>query len=115
MSGNPNLAFVLPDEGSWRICYSYCISAGSEWTEEAEKFVNYMCSASNLAKNAVYCKYSTTSDQALEKMDKAWHNNPLAYPDKSILKKASLLTQLDGEAEALHTQLFQQLHETAQP
>ena len=115
MSGNPNLAFVLPDEGSWRICYSYCISAGSEWTEEAEKFVNYMCSASNLAKNAVYCKYSTTSDQALEKMDKAWHNNPLAYPDKSIIKKASLLTQLDGEAEALHTQLFQQLHETAQP
>ena len=115
MSGNPNLAFVLPDEGSWRICYSYCISAGSEWTEEAEKFVNYMCSASNLAKNAVYCKYSTTSDQALEKMDKAWHNNPLAYPDKSILKKAPLLTQLDGEAEALHTQLFQQLHETAQP
>ena len=115
MSGNPNLAFVLPDEGSWRICYSYCISAGSEWTEEAEKFVNYMCSASNLAKNAVYCKYSTTSDQALEKMDKASHNNPLAYPDKSILKKASLLTQLDGEAEALHTQLFQQLHETAQP
>ena len=64
-----NLAFVLPDEGSWRICYSYCISAGSEWTEEAEKFVNYMCSASKLAKNAVYCKYSTTSDQALEKMD----------------------------------------------
>lgn len=115
MSGNPNLAFVLPDEGSWRICYSYCISAGSEWTEEAEKFVNYMCSASNLAKNAVYCKYSTTSDQALEKMDKAWHNNPLAYPDKSILKKTPLLTQLDGEAEALHTQLFQQLHETAQP
>ena len=115
MSGNPNLAFVLPDEGSWRICYSYCISAGSEWTEEAEKFVNYMCSASNLAKNAVYCKYSTTSDQALEKMDKAWHNNPLAYPDKSILKKAPLLTQLDGEAEALHTQLFQQLHKTAQP
>ena len=115
MSGNPNLAFVLPDEGSWRICYSYCISAGSEWTEEAERFVNYMCSASNLAKNAVDCKYSTTSDQALEKMDKAWHNNPLAYPDKSILKKAPLLTQLDGEAEALHTQLFQQLHETAQP
>lgn len=109
MSDNPNLAFVLPDEGTWRICYSYCISAGSEWTEEAEKFVNYMCSASNMAKNAVYCKYSTTSDQALEKMDKAWHNNPLAYPDERILKNAPLLTGLDTDAERLHTQLFQEL------
>lgn len=109
MSDNPNLAFVLPDEGTWRICYSYCISAGSQWTEEAEKFVNYMCSASNMAKNAVYCKYSTTSDQALEKMDKAWHNNPLAYPDESILKNAPLLTGLDPDAEQLHTQLFREL------
>ena len=109
MSDNPNLAFVLPDEGTWRICYAYGISAGSEWTEEAEKFVNYMCSASNMAKNAVYCKYSTTSDQALEKMDKAWHNNPLAYPDKSILKNAPLLTGLDGDTERLHSQLFREL------
>ena len=111
MSDNPNLAFVLPDEGSWRICYSYCIPAGSEWTEEAEKFINYMCSASNMAKNAVYCKYSTTSDQALEKMDKAWHNNPLAYPDQSLLKNAPLLSELDEDTELLHAQLFQALTE----
>ena len=109
MSDNPNLAFVLPDEGTWRICYSYCISAGSLWTDEAEQFINYMCSARNMAKNAVYCKHSTTSDQALEKMDKAWHNNPLAYPDESILKNAPLLTGLDPDAEQLHAQLFQEL------
>lgn len=111
MSSNPNLAFVLPDEGSWRICYSYCISAGSERPEEAEKFVNYMCSASNLAQNAVYCKYSTTSDQALEKMDQAWHDNPLAYPDESVLKNTPLLGELDQDTELLHAQLFQALTE----
>lgn len=42
-------------------------------------------------------------------MDKAWHNNPLAYPDKSILKNAPLLTGLDGDTERLHSQLFREL------
>ncbi len=109
MSDNPNLAFALPDEGSWRICYSYCIPSGSERKSEAEQFINYMCSASNMAKNAVYSKYSTTSDKALGKMDQAWHQNPLAYPDASILKHAPLLTKLDKETEQLHTKLFQEL------
>lgn len=115
MSNNPNLAFVLPDEGSWRICYSYCIPSGSEWSAEAERFINYMCSASNMAQNAVYSKYSTTSDQALKKMDRGWHKNPLAYPDKSVLKTAPLLTELDDKTQQLQTQLFQELmtNETA--
>ena len=109
MSQNSNLAFALPDEGSWRVCYSYCIPSGSEWPEEAQKFINYMCSASNLAKNAVYSKYSTTSGPALKKMNQGWQSNPLAYPDTSIRKRAPFLLGLDGDAEQLHSQLFQAL------
>lgn len=109
MSKNANLAFVLPDEGSWRVCYSYCIPSGSEWPEEAQKFINYMCSASNLAKNAVYSKYSTTSGAALKKMNQSWHNNPLAYPDESIRKRAPFLLGLDRDTEQLHNKLFQEL------
>lgn len=112
MSSNSNLAFSLPDEGSWRVCYSYCIPSGSEWPEEAQKFIDYMCSASNLAKNAVYSKYSTTSAAALKKMNQDWHNNPLAYPDNSIRKRAPFLLGLDTETERLHGKLFQKLTQT---
>lgn len=115
MSKNPNLAFVLPDEGSWCICYSYCIPSGSERKSDAEKFVNYMCSASNMAQNAVYSKYSTTSDEAWGKMDQGWHHNPLAYPDKSIQKTAPFLTELDSRTEQLYTKLFQELTGQATP
>lgn len=109
MSNNANLAFALPDEGSWRVCYSYCVPAGTEWPEEAQKFINYMCSANNLAKNAVYSKYSTTSGEALKKMNQSWHDNPLAYPDETIRKQSPFLTGLPAETETLHGSLFAQL------
>ena len=109
MSNNANLAFALPDEGSWRVCYSYCVTAGTEWPEEAQKFINYMCSANNLAKNAVYSKYSTTSGAALKKMNQSWHDNPLAYQVESIRKQSPFLTGLPAETETLHGSLFAQL------
>ena len=109
MSNNRDLAYILPKEGTWRMCYTYSIPAGSEWPEEAEKFINYMCSASNLAKNAVYSKYSATSKAAYDKLDKAWQKNPLAYPGREVRKKARLIQGLEPKAESLHSQLFQDL------
>ena len=109
MAQNPDLAFIIPKEGTWRMCYAYCIPAGSEWSEEAAKFINYMCSASNMAKNAVYSKYSTTSPTAFKKLDKTWQKNPLAYPPSVIRRNARLIQGLDAKSEKLHARLFQRL------
>ena len=68
-----------------------------------------MCSANNLAKNAVYSKYSTTSGEALKKMNQSWHDNPLAYPDETIRKQSPFLTGLPAETETLHGSLFAHL------
>lgn len=93
---NPDLSFVLPSEGTWRISYGYCIPEGSAWPEEASAFIDYMCQVENLAKNAIYCKYSVTSSQALAKMDSSWRNNPLAYPDESLVANTGLLSHMGG-------------------
>ena len=102
----PGFAFALPDEGSWRVCYSYCVPAGTEWPEEAQKFINYMCSANNLAKNAVYSKYSTTSGEALKKMNQSWHDNPLAYPDETIRKRSPFCPTHCPQTEIFDSSLF---------
>jgi len=86
-----------------------CIPKNAENKENAEIFINYMCSANNLAKNAVYSKYSTTSGEALKKMNQSWHDNPLAYPDETIRKQSPFLTGLPAETETLHGSLFAQL------
>ncbi len=92
MSDNAALSFAIPTEGTWRISYGYCVVEGTNYSEEALKFINYMCQVENLAKNAIYCKYSVTSDEALEKMDSSWRNNPLAYPDESVTEGTALLS-----------------------
>ncbi|MCC8099833.1 MAG: spermidine/putrescine ABC transporter substrate-binding protein [Clostridiales bacterium] len=92
MSDNTALSFAVPTEGTWRISYGYCVVEGTSHSEEALAFINYMCQEENLAKNAIYCKYSVTSDEALEKMDSSWRNNPLAYPDESVIADTELLS-----------------------
>ncbi|MCD8368032.1 MAG: spermidine/putrescine ABC transporter substrate-binding protein [Clostridiales bacterium] len=92
MSDNAALSFAVPTEGTWRISYGYCVVEGTSYSEEALEFINYMCHVENLAKNAIYCKYSVTSDEALEKMDSSWRNNPLAYPDESVIEGTELLS-----------------------
>ncbi|MCD8142370.1 MAG: spermidine/putrescine ABC transporter substrate-binding protein [Clostridiales bacterium] len=92
MSDNTALSFAVPTEGTWRISYGYCVVEGTSYSEEALAFINYMCQEENLAKNAIYCKYSVTSDGALEKMDSSWRNNPLAYPDESVIAGTELLS-----------------------
>lgn len=92
MSENSSLSFAVPIEGTWRISYGYCIVAGTSYSDAALEFINYMCQEENLARNAIYCKYSVTSDSALEKMDSSWRNNPLAYPDESVVEGTELLT-----------------------
>lgn len=91
MQKNSNLAFSIPSGGTFRISFGYCIPADSQMAEQAATFINYMCSETNLAKNAVYCKYSLTSEGAVEKLDSSWHSNPLAYPSESVTEDAELL------------------------
>lgn len=92
MSDNTALSFAVPVEGTWRISYGYCVVEDTSYSEEALKFINYMCQVENLTKNAIYCKYSVTSDEVLEKMDSSWRNNPLAYPDESVIEGTELLS-----------------------
>ncbi|MCD8009195.1 MAG: hypothetical protein LUF68_09775, partial [Clostridiales bacterium] len=106
---NANLAFLIPSGGTCRITFGYAVAADSQFSEDAMTFINYMCSATNLAKNAVYSKYSLTSDLAIEKLDDYWSSNPVAYPDESILTGTQILTAFSAENRELVYQRWAQL------
>lgn len=114
MSENSALAFLIPADGTYRITFGYGIAADSVYSEEAMQFVNYMCSATNLAKNAVYSKYSVTSENAINKLDDNWRTNPIAYPDESVLKDTQILSPLSPESRALCKERWAQLIGSAQ-
>lgn len=109
MSENSDLAFLIPSDGTYRITFGYAVAADSMYSEEAMQFINYMCSTTNLAKNAVYSKYSSTSEKAIEKLDEYWRANPIAYPDQSILNGTQILSTLSPESQVLCDNRWSQL------
>lgn len=106
---NSDLSFCLPSGGTYRIAFGYCVSADTQKADKATQFINYMCSTTNLAKNAVYSKYSIPSETAVDKLDASWRNNPLAYPPESIVNNAPLLSGLEAETRAQSAVLWTKL------
>ena len=94
MRENPALVFLLPPGGTYRTTFGYAIPTDSHHTEDALKFINYMCETEHLAKNAVYSKYASTSVAAIGKLDESWSDNPVIYPDVSVLASTPLLNPL---------------------
>jgi len=80
---NPDLAYVIPEEGSnlWFDCMA--VPTTSTHQAEAEKFIDFM-SRHDIAKlNAEYIGYSTANAKAREMFNENVKNDKQRYPDLS--------------------------------
>ena len=85
MEGSEDLAYVVPMEGSNIWLDGMCIPKGAANKENAEAFINYMCSTEAGLKNCEEIWYSTPLLSVREELDPEVANDPLAYPDSSIM------------------------------
>lgn len=84
---NPDLEYVVPDEGTNVWIDSWVISKNSKNVENAHKWINFMCRADVAYKNFEYITYSTPNEAAREMIeDDAIKNSPIAFPDLSKMK-----------------------------
>lgn len=63
---NPDLEFVIPEEGSNWFVDSMCIPKGAENVEEAEAWINFMTSTNASLKNMDYIWYASPNQEALD-------------------------------------------------
>lgn len=102
---NPDLAFVLPDEGFNMFVDAMCIPKGAENKEGAEAFINFLCDPEICGQNLEWLGYSAPISAAKEFMDPEVAESPVAYPDESVLEHGSsflnLSTEANQEMEAL--------------
>lgn len=84
---NPDLAFVVPKEGTNLFVDAMCIPKGAQNKENAEAFINYMCSTEAGLKNCEEIWYSTPLMSVREELDPEVANDPYAYPDEEIMAK----------------------------
>lgn len=84
---NPDLAFALPREGTNRYVDAMCILKGAENKENAEAFINFMCSTDAGLKNCEETWYSSPLLSVRDALDPEVVEDSFAYPDAAFMEE----------------------------
>lgn len=107
---NPDLEYVIPEEGTnvWIDCW--CILKDAPNKENAEKFIDFMCRGDIAEKNFEYITYSTPNDAARELIeDEEIKNSPIAFPDLSQYNNLETFVYLGEDGDALYNELWKEV------
>lgn len=105
---NPDLEYVIPEEGTNYFVDSMVIPITSQHQELAEKFINYMCRTDVALKNAEYIGYNTPQVEVLELLPEEITSNKNFYPDEAILEKCEVFEDL-GDALPLYDRIWTEI------
>ena len=103
---NPDLAFVVPEEGTNIFVDAICIPKGSTQKKAAEMYINFLCEGIVAADNITYIGYSSPNQAAFDLLDEEIRNNPIIYPPDEILDRSEQFLNLSAETNRLMDQLW---------
>lgn len=106
---NPNLEYVIPEEGTNLWFDAMAIPKASENKELAEKFINFMMRPEISAKNAEYIGYSTPITGAKELLPEEMKNSLVAYPRDDMIENVEIFkdpTDIIGEYDRIWTDIM---------
>lgn len=100
MQDNPDLAFVVPKEGSNIFTDCLCVPKEARNKELAEMYINFMLEPEVGLANIDYIGYSTPNDRVYELLDDEAKNDPVRYPEQELLDNCEYFTNLSPELAA---------------
>lgn len=107
---NPDLVYVIPDEGTNVWIDSWVILKDAPNKENAEKFIDFMCRPDIALMNFEYITYSTPNKAARELIeDEEIRNSEIAFPDLSQYNNLETFTYLGEEGDALYNELWKEV------
>lgn len=99
MEENPDLAYVVPKEGSNKWFDTMVIPKSSKNKDEAEAFINFLLDPENAKQNVEYIGYSTPNKAAFDLLDAETKEDEAAYPSEDILDKCEVFIDLGDKLE----------------
>jgi spermidine/putrescine transport system substrate-binding protein len=99
---NPNLEFLIPEEGAVQWSDNMMIPKGAEQPYGAEALMNYVYDPEVAAKIAAYVNYVSpvpAAQEVLAKTDPELAENPLIFPDDATRSKLNPLPNFTGADE----------------
>lgn len=107
---NPDLEYVIPEEGTNVWLDGWVIPKNAQNKENAEKFIDFMCRADVALMNFEYITYSTPNVAAQQLVeDEEIRNSPIAFPDLSQYELETF-QYLGEEGDALYNNLWKELN-----
>jgi spermidine/putrescine transport system substrate-binding protein len=98
MREDPDLAFVLPKEGSLITSDQLAIPKGAPNPDAAHAFINYLLSADAGADISRTIAYPTPNAAALARMDRAYRDNPAIFPPAQSVARCRYSQYLGEDA-----------------
>lgn len=108
MEENPDLAYVIPEEGTNIWLDAFAIPTTAEHKKEAEMFIDYMMRPEVAAANAEYIMFSTPNTGALEILPEEYVNNEFMYPQGDLNSFGEMFHDL-GEATVLYDKIWTEI------
>lgn len=107
---NPDLEYVIPEEGTNIWIDSWVVPKNAPNMENAYKFIDFMCRPEIALKNFEYITYSTPNEaaQALIEDDDI-RNSSIAFPDLSQYSNLETYSYLGEEGDELYNALWKEV------
>ncbi|MFP3154458.1 ABC transporter substrate-binding protein [Lachnospiraceae bacterium ZAX-1] len=109
---NDNLAFSVPEEGSNMWIDSWFMPKTCQHTENAEKFLDFLCREDIASLNFEYVYYATPNKALFETLEPDVKKNTTIFPPSEILENCEVLKALDEKATAKYNELWKELKST---
>ncbi len=107
---NPDLEYVIPEEGTNVWIDSWVILKDAPNKENAEKFIDFMCRADIALLNFEYITYSTPNVAAKELIeDEEIKNSEIAFPDLTQYDNLETFAYLGEEGDTLYNELWKEI------
>ena len=86
-----------------------CIPTNAKNVENAEKFINFMCSTEAAAANADYIGYSSPQREVFEQLDDAVKNDPIHYPSEETIAHGETFLNLPEDINEYYNELWTEI------
>lgn len=107
---NPDLVYVIPEEGTNVWIDAWVILKNAPNKENAEKFIDFMCRADIALMNFDYITYSTPNVAARELIeDESIKYSEIAFPDLSQYDNLETYIYLGEDGDSLYNELWKEV------
>lgn len=104
---NPNMAFVIPKEGTNFWIDGWVITKDAKNVDNAHKFINFMCRPDIAVMNFNHLGYSTPNTGVRELVeDEELKNSPIAFPSPDIYKGQETYKYLGNGMDEYYNNLW---------